>query len=188
MELFCCDIRGLAGMKSKFEKRGRSRISALGLSLLEHAVKRVWAAELPLIAKDAYGKPYFPSKPYWQFSISHAKTHILVAVSGYPVGADIETRRKISPIVIEKLMSPEEKEQFDFFDLWVLRESLFKLNEGGNLRDMHFKKTPDGIVAPLPKAQCRVYNDIPECAIAASCFNGSFPERVRVVPPKLICT
>lgn len=68
------------------------------------------------------------------FSLSHTQDAVAVAVSGKPVGVDLEcTDRLIRPNLAEKILTPEEKLQLSQQDrdrnllkMWCAKESLFK--------------------------------------------------------------
>ncbi|NCB51241.1 MAG: hypothetical protein EOM54_05080 [Clostridia bacterium] len=189
MRLYCADIRDANEKKAILPGRRPTAGSAFGVSLLSYAAKDFWGAEaLPSISETDSGRPYFPEWPDRHFSISHTKTHVLVAVSGFPVGADIEARRSRSESLILKLMDERERADFEFFELWVLRESLFKLTGKGDLRKMRFARESGEIVPPVSGARCRLFNDVPGCAAAVSCFEGVFPESIIMVGILEICS
>jgi phosphopantetheinyl transferase len=189
MRLYCADIRGADETKALTLGRKTRRGSAFGASLLLYAVRDCWGdGVLTPIAETENGRPYFIEWPNRHFSISHTQSHVLVAVSDFRVGADIETRRERPAKLIEKLTTEREREDFDFFELWVLRESLFKLTGEGSLRTMRFSRENDIIVPPVFGAQCRGYDCVPGCAAAVCCFEGNFPESVIFVPVSEICT
>lgn len=52
--------------------------------------------ELPPIRLTSLGKPYFPDFPEVHFNLSHTTGAVLVALSGEPVGVDIEHIRPVS--------------------------------------------------------------------------------------------
>jgi len=189
MRLYCTDIRGANEEKALLPGRRPVAGSAFGVSLLSFAVKDFWG-EMTLTRMDetGSGRPCFPEWPDRYFSISHTKTHVLVAVSGFPVGADIETRRPRSASLTSKLTDERERADFEFFDLWVLRESLFKLTGKGDLRKMRFRRENGEIVPPVPGARCRLYGGVPGCAAAVSCFEGDFPEALIPVDVAEICS
>jgi phosphopantetheinyl transferase len=163
--------------------------SAFGASLLLYAIGEYWGeAVLPKIAETEKGKPYFPEWPGRHFSISHTRSHVLIAVSDFPVGADVEMRRDRPAKLKEKLTNDRERKDFNFFELWVLRESLYKLVGEGDLRCMRFFRENGMIVPPVEGARCRVYDGVPGCAAAVSCFEGDFPEVVIFVPACEICS
>lgn len=187
MQIICVDIRGLNEAQARCPGRSKGPASAFAYSLLSHAVREYWGAEaLPEIAVDENGKPYFPTHPNWHFSLSHTSTHVLAAISDYPIGADIETERDLTGRRVLDTADEHERENFDFLDVWVLRESLYKLNGSGSLREMHFRMDGDVIVAPTAGVKSRLYSDIPGCHAAACCYDGELPERLIVVPPSAI--
>ncbi|HHU22871.1 MAG TPA: hypothetical protein GXZ52_05560 [Clostridiales bacterium] len=187
MELFCTDIRGLDESRALYSRRSPRRGSAFGISLLAYAVKQVWGAELPQIGTSETGKPYFIERPQWHFSISHSRSHVLCALSEFPVGVDVETRREMCPAHIRRLTNGFDPGELDIFQLWALRESLYKLTGGGDLRSMPFSQKGGVIYPPVPGVNCRIYDDIPGCAVAVCAFHGTFPEKIGFVPPNLIC-
>lgn len=189
MQLYCADIRGANEGKALLPGRRPIAGSAFGVSLLSYAAKDFWGVEaLPELGGTGSGKPFFTEWPGRHFSISHTKTHVLVAVSDFPVGADIEVRRTRSAELILRLTDERERADFDLFDLWVLRESLFKLTGKGDLRKMRFRRENGEIIPPVREARCMLYDDVPGCAAAASCFEGSFPPAPVMVDISKICS
>ena len=122
------DTRGLDEGRALCRGRSRAPGSAFAYSLLFRALE-LWqgARELPEAAIDARGKPFFPERPDWHFSLSHTRGFVLAAVSASPVGADVQLRDGRGERLAERLMSEKEREDFDFYELWSLRESLYKL-------------------------------------------------------------
>lgn len=148
-------------------------------ALLAYAVEKTWHTSCPAMAKHPNGKPYFPDHPDKFFSLSHSKSHVLVALSEQDVGADIETLREIkgSP---ERLFSREMLADFGYFGGWTLRESVFKLTGEGSLRRMEFRLTDGEISTPFGDVFCRLYRE-PDCVIAISAHKGIFPDKVEYV-------
>lgn len=78
------------------------------------------------------GKPMLPGGP--EFSLSHTKGAVILAVDRAPVGVDVERIRPVSPKLPRRIMSPKEYAWFsvrgsqpeDFFTLWTLKESYYK--------------------------------------------------------------
>ena len=161
---------------------------AAAYALLRYAVQRTRGIPCPEIARTPGGKPYFigTSVPY--FSLSHTKTHVLAALSEHEIGADIETRRRIDDRLRDRLFTPEEQREFDFFDGWTLREAIFKLTGAGGLMTMRLARTASGISTPFPDVRCRSYDDIPGCAVAVACREDSFPDKIEIVAPTLFFT
>lgn len=65
--------------------------------ILRHALWEQYRwRELPPIRLTSLGKPYFPDFPEVHFNLSHTTGAVLVALSGEPVGVDIEHIRPVS--------------------------------------------------------------------------------------------
>ena len=89
---------------------------------------------MPEIAVTERGKPYF-ADGNCHFSISHTKHHVFCILSDCPVGIDAEeTDRNIDLRLAEKILSPQEKKQYDMAEdkrlalltFWVLKEAAAK--------------------------------------------------------------
>lgn len=107
-----------------------------GRELLAKAYREKTGNDLPPIRIADRGKPYFEDSSF-HFSISHTKNHAFCALSECPVGIDAEEMdRFISPRLVEKILSPSEKERFDgsremLLRFWVLKEAAVKLTGSG---------------------------------------------------------
>ena len=110
-----------------------------GRKLLRQLWQTHLAGEMPEIALEERGKPYFVDSP-WHFSISHTKRRVFCALSPVPIGIDAEeTDRDISLRLAEKILSPAEKAHFDsaadkrlaLLKFWVLKEAAAKLSGEG---------------------------------------------------------
>ncbi len=189
MKLYCADLRGIKTEQARLPGRSRSRGSAFAASLLAFALEDAFGLEsLPEMAETAKGKPFFPLFPDIHFSLSHTDTHVLAAVGAQPMGADIQTRRLRSLSGAKRLTTARERADFNFFDLWALRESLYKLTGAGNLRTLRFSRENGVIIPPVADVNCRLYDDIPNCAAAVSSYGDDFPDAVIMVPIQYICT
>lgn len=182
MRLYYADIRGIDEKDALYPSLSASRGSAFGVSLLAAAYQDYAGAPLPKIVKLLTGKPLFPERPEYHYSVSHSKTHVLVALSKQPVGVDTEAHRFIKQTTVEKLASPAELAGLPFFDIWVLRESLFKLTGKGDTRTMRFYKRNGRIVPPEDGVFCRLYSDIEGSSTAVSCYDGDFPDKIKKIP------
>lgn len=182
MRLYYADIRGLDESKALYPPLSPSQGSAFGVSLLSVAYQDYAEATMPFIKKLIRGKPYFPANPGVNFSISHSRTHVICALSKYPVGVDTIDFRSVSPRVIEKLTTPEERKLLSFYDIWALRESLYKLEGEGDLRTMRFYCNADGIIAPIEGVRCRLYKELDNSSTAVSIREGDFPEKLIKIP------
>lgn len=117
---------------------GRSGHDA-GRQLLEMLCREQTGDEMPPILKSERGKPYFVDSP-WHFSISHTKGHAFCVLAEHPVGIDAEEMdRDISLKMADKILSPEERAQFDaaedprlaLLTFWVLKEADAKCSGEG---------------------------------------------------------
>jgi hypothetical protein len=149
-----------------------------------------WALEkhCSLVAKEALaysaeGRPHVPNGAL-HLSLSHSKTHALLALSSAPLGCDIETHRTISERARRRVLGAGRSTE-DFFAHWTLRESYFKLTG-------HF-----GWTSPLPftltgdkacgeDAHGWLYREIPGCT-AAVVAREPFPRpALTLLDPKTI--
>ncbi len=80
--------------------------------------------EIPPIACEDGGKPFFPDAPQVQFNLSHTAGAVLAALSDRPVGVDIERIRPLSPLARRRLAEGTSQEAF--FADWVRREAVGK--------------------------------------------------------------
>lgn len=93
----------------------------LARRLLAAAVEReLGLRELPEIAREAGGKPYFPSRPDICFNLSHSHGAAVCALHDKPMGIDVE---KLRPAP-RRLAGGLEDEAF--FRLWTAREASIK--------------------------------------------------------------
>lgn len=186
MRVFWTEISGLDEACARCPGRSRAHGSAFGVSLLAWAAQEVWDIPLPEIRAHENGKPYFPAYPELHFSISHTKTAVLAALSAFPVGADVELRRVVRPST-ERLLTQVPCGDLDFFELWTLRESYYKLTGNGSLRTIPFSRE-NGVLHPPEGVLCRVYDGVPGCAAAVCSMEEQPPERLQFVDVARICT
>lgn len=101
-------------------------------------------------AKGHHGKPYLPNRPMIHYNISHSGRFVVCAVSGVPVGIDIQQKRIVDVTRVgKKIFSDEEYRKFlksesmqdEFFRQWVLRESYLKWTGEGITKDLRELKT-----------------------------------------------
>ena len=169
LKIFCTPICGQSS-------------SSVAYALLEHAFRTEYSGLIPEIKKTPNGKPYFPDRPEIHFSLSHARTHALCALSDKQVGADIESPRIISERVIQFFCSPEERSFFDPLDLWVLKESYIKLI-GGTLalvKKIRFSFENNRIITPDGLSYSKLYS-IGACRAAVSAYSENFPNSIELI-------
>lgn len=93
---------------------------------------------------NKYGKPRLRGIPV-DFSISHCKRAIGVAVSEQAIGFDIEAIRHPSPSLVQKTMNEQEQQQIAqsadpdtaFTALWTRKEAILKWRGTGIVDDLH---------------------------------------------------
>ena len=141
-------------------------------------------AELPL-RTGAYGKPYFPDAPQVHFSISHSGAYWLCAVSGAPVGLDIQQHRPCrAQALAQRFFSPEENaylqktDGIPFFDLWCAKESYLKYT-GQGLSGLETVCTvsPEGAFPSVPGVWMKL---LPLFAGYSACICTQGPVTLRV--------
>ena len=164
--------------------RGERSGSEAVYALLDHAYRSEFGGVMPEIKKTSSGKPYFPVFPYIHFSLSHSKTHVLCALSKDPVGADIESPRKISRRTIDYFSKPEELLLFDPLDLWVLKESYIKLLGGTlpQIKKIRFsRESKNGkIIAPDISVKARLYH-VGDCRAAVCMLGDEPPDSIEMI-------
>lgn len=118
---------------------GDSTGRVAGRRLLAKMYKDHTGQDLPPILTTDRGKPYFADSPL-HFSISHTKKRVFCALSEDPVGIDAEALdRNIRPELADKILSPEERRQYDaaqdrrlaLLTFWVLKEARAKFTGQG---------------------------------------------------------
>ena len=166
--------------------RDKGQVSAAGYALVRYAARLVWG-ECPGIVRPERGGPYFDAAGRF-FSLSHTGSRLLAGVSEHEVGVDAERRRGVRPGLRERVMSPAERGEFELFELWTLREAVFKLTGRGALMSMELRREGGEIVTPFDGVRCRSYADLPGCAAAAAAFEGDFPAKIEIVPPERFLT
>ncbi|MCM1150092.1 MAG: 4'-phosphopantetheinyl transferase superfamily protein [Butyricicoccus sp.] len=167
-------------------RRDRREISAAGYALVGYAARQVWG-ECPEIVRPERGRPYFDAAGRF-FSLSHTGTRLLVGVSEHELGVDAERFRPVRAGLRERLMSPGERDEFELFELWTLREAVFKLTGRGALMSMELRRDGGEVVTPFAGVRCRSYGDLPGCAAAAAAFEGELPGKIEIVPPERFLT
>ena len=87
-----------------------------------------------------YGKPFLEDFPDIHFNISHASGAIICAVSDWPVGIDMEKKRKINRRIMNKFFTESERNyvfsenyQQDerFTRIWTMKEAYVKFTGKG---------------------------------------------------------
>ena len=174
------DVRGLDSFKARHSGRSNSSGSAFAWSLLDYLLMSEYGMKMPEIGLNARGKPCFPHFSEIHFSLGHTATHVICALSDEPVGCDIEMHRGVRAGLETRIMTTEERQDFELFDLWVLRESFYKLTGQGDLRKLLFRRRGEEILAPLPGVRSQLYDSAIGCSAALCCY-GEPPERLELL-------
>lgn len=126
-------------MKIAFCKLESQTGHEAGRKLLKELYLEETGEDLPEIRIAERGKPYFADSS-WHFSISHTPNYAFCVLSRNNIGLDAEElNRKVNLKLAEKVLSSEEKAQFDaaenkqkaLLTFWVLKEAAAKLNGEG---------------------------------------------------------
>ncbi len=91
---------------------------------------------------NEYGKPFWSRGP--QFSLSHCKEAVAVAINEKPIGIDVESIRHYDPALVERTMNPAEQKQVtnapnparEFVRLWTQKEAVVKCIGTGIVDDL----------------------------------------------------
>jgi phosphopantetheine--protein transferase-like protein len=109
--------------------------------LLEYAIKSALNKDITQFSftKNASGK--WECKDF-EFSLSHSKGVVAVAISNKKVGVDIEQYREMAEGIENKILTDEEKREFvaiadsarnDYLlKKWTQKESIFKCHQGAS--------------------------------------------------------
>ena len=120
--------------------------------LLRRACKELLDLDdVPAVAYDSNGKPYFPFLPEVHFNLSHCKNAVACAISPQPVGIDIETIQPLDMDIVTMTFSSEELRQVQqadcpeliFTKIWTMKESLIKLTGKSISNDLRSLLTTD---------------------------------------------
>lgn len=109
-----------------------------GRKLLKYAMFSEYGMqELPDLLYGSHGKPYFSAKDQPCFNLCHTNHQIWLATGTEEVGIDVEEIRQVPVHLVKRVLSAEEKKQYDaclseaekdclFFRFWTLKESFLK--------------------------------------------------------------
>ena len=99
------------------------------------------------------------------------------------VGVDIETIRPILPGVPARVCAQEELRVFEFFELWVLKESFIKVfgNTKIALKSIVFSLENGRILTPDSGITARLFHNIPGCKAAVCTTGDIIPEFIEIV-------
>lgn len=115
---------------------------ALGYYLLCQGLKEEYGIENFELEYNEFGKPYLKNNDKIFFNISHTKHIAVCVIADTEVGVDVEEVREYNPIIKNKILSDEEKNNVkndnDFFKYWTIKEAVCKC-EGTGIANFDFK-------------------------------------------------
>lgn len=125
----------------RFATEADRRRHEAGVWLAYHMVSERLGCDIADLrwAEERGGKPYFEDCAV-SFSVSHAGDYVLCAVHDTPVGADIEVRRAVRPLLIERVAQPAEaayitaveaERDARFLAVWTAKEAYVKYTGQG---------------------------------------------------------
>ena len=130
-------------LRFRFES-GRRLCLAAYLLLMEGLQKEYGITEKPVFDYSEKGKPSIIGHPDIYFNFSHSGNIALCALSNQPVGADVETLRKITPSLIrftmndieQTLINTSSNPTMQFLFYWTRKEALLKRTGDGIRNDI----------------------------------------------------
>lgn len=114
-------------------REAEGNLSEAAHALLEELLSEKYS--VPVVERKTLpdGKPYLDNGP--QFNISHTHGAVVIAIGDESLGVDVERVRDYPERLPRRIFSPLEFEWFeargsmkkDFFTLWTLKESYYKM-------------------------------------------------------------
>lgn len=118
----------------RYRREGDRRRCILADALARHALSALTGADPQRIrfARTQDGKPYAPDLNV-HFSLSHSGALVLCAAAPFPVGADVQRHRSVSPALVQRMAraSYPGGSSADFFAWWTRQEAAGKLTGRG---------------------------------------------------------
>ncbi len=89
------------------------------------------------ISYNPYGKPYIDNERYFKFNVSHSDAYVVIAISKFKIGIDIEKNKIIDFAIAKRFFTKKEYQYINsfiaeadkinaFYMLWTLKESYVK--------------------------------------------------------------
>lgn len=149
-------------------------------------------------AEGPFGKPFVPTLPDFEFSLSHSGDWAVCAADRQAIGVDIERMGSVDLDIARQFFSPEEydwlmrvdiEERLSlFYELWTIKESFIKMTGKGlqtpldsfSVRKQGHTFALHQTTGPLP---CRVaaYNLDSPYKMAACGLSDPLPSRPVIV-------
>lgn len=145
----------------------------IAYKLLAFALRQEFAIEnIPAIARETGGKPFFPGMRNLHFNISHSKGAVVVVLHDKPIGVDTE---KLRPAPKRLSAGMDDRE---FFRWWTAVEATVK-RQGGSISAILQDKVE---VDPL----CRTFEGILPGWIVTVCPMKASEVRCKVTWEELL--
>ncbi len=118
------------------EYKELKRQSQAGRALLDFVLREYYALDLSRLTEQRgeRGKPYFEGYPV-HYNLSHSSGALALAVSEYPVGVDVEAKRKVSRHIGERFLGVSTDDPTELLRAWTRRESYGKMTGEGFFYD-----------------------------------------------------
>ena len=129
----------------KFKHQLGQKTCAMAYMLLRRGLQEEYGlSEPPLFAYNEHGKPSIAGHPEIHFSLSHCKAGVVCALSGRPVGIDIESVGRYDERLARYTMNERELEEIAssgqpdiaFTRLWTQKEAVLKWKGTGIDRNL----------------------------------------------------
>ena len=149
----------------------RERERALAYDIL----CRLLDGEHPRLEHDEKGAPYLPEHPELSVSISHCRKAVAVAVSEkYRIGIDIESRRKVSPSLMERVCTDDELAKIrssadptmTFLRFWTRKEAVLKMQGTGIRGFGSMVEVSEAANCTIEEIDCGLYDTVAALATA----------------------
>lgn len=132
----------LLSISRKYEVDKKSTISSKKSIILSELIIKLIASNylhIPyneiVFANNLYGKPYIKNYPSFHYNISHTTTALIIAISAYPIGIDIEKIGEIKSSVMKRFFTLDEINYINkhnnlmnkrFYEIWTQKEAYVK--------------------------------------------------------------
>ena len=137
-------------------RNGNARRESLCAGLLyAHALRAQGLDPAEPVALLPAGKPVFRDRADAYFSLSHSGRYVLCALSGAPVGADVQEIRRVRPSILKRFHPaerayveslPAEEWEEALFRLWTRKEAWVKTVSGEQMLSL----AECDVLSPLP--------------------------------------
>ena len=128
-----------------------------------------------VVEHDDHGAPYILSQPKMHISISHCRKAVAVAVSEkYRIGIDIESRRKVSPSLMERVCTDDELAKIrssadptmTFLRFWTRKEAVLKMQGTGIRGFGSMVEVSEAANCTIEEIDCGLYDTVAALATA----------------------